>query len=121
MAAYIILPYLILLVLLIGTACSSDKRARIGFACILGLACAVMFEGAKMLEQFNYNIWYSSSAHTLIGAAVEGLESGRQQEVIAELKKVHEEMEVTYEERGNYLDLSKAASERLKAAAEKKE
>ncbi|WP_035608825.1 hypothetical protein [Haloferula sp. BvORR071] len=114
-----ILPYLILVPLLIGTTCSQNKRARIGFGCALGLACALIFEAAKMLERFNYNIWYSSATHSLIGATVEGLEGGRQQEVLAELKKVHAEMNVTYEKRGNYLQLAKDASERLKAAATK--
>ena len=113
--------YLILLVLLAGTACSQNKHARISFACALGLFCALSFEMAKILERYNYNIWYSEATHGLIGAAVEGLGGGRQQEVTAELKKVHTGMEVTYEKRGNYLELAKAATERLKNAAAKKD
>lgn len=109
--------YLILLVLLAGTACSQNKHARIGFACALGIFCALSFEMAKILERYNYNIWYSEATHSLLGAAVEGLEKGQQQEVLAELKKVHGEMDRTYEFRGNYREVAEAASERLKAAA----
>ena len=112
--------FVILFLLILGAVRAVQPRARMSLACCAMAWSLVMMTAARWAESLNYNIWYSTATHGLIGAAVEGLENGRQQEVLAELKQVHAEMDRTYEKRGNYSDLAKQAGDRLRTAVRAK-
>ncbi|HYT18814.1 MAG TPA: hypothetical protein VEW05_01130, partial [Candidatus Polarisedimenticolia bacterium] len=74
---------------------------------------SLMFMAACWAESLNYNIWYSSAASKMLEAYISGIEGGRQDLVLREMKKMTNELDVTYERRGNFKDLAERAAQSL--------
>ena len=110
----IIIFFGILAALIGGAALAASKRARaISGMAALGWAC-LMFLAARMAESFNLNIWYSLSARNLLDASVAGIKAGKSDQVAGELATMRENLEVTYEHRGNFKELAEETAARLK-------
>ena len=100
--------------LIAGAAFAASKRGRvIAGVAALGWSCLV-FLAAGMVETFNLNIWYSQSAHNLLDASVAGIKAGKSDQVAGELATMRENLEVTYEHRGNFKELAEETAARLK-------
>jgi len=110
----IVIFFGILAALISGAAVATSKRGRaIAGVAALGWSC-LMFLAAGMVETFNLNIWYSQSAHNLLDASVAAIEAGKGDEVAGELATMRENLEITYEHRGNFKELAEETTARLK-------
>ena len=110
----IVIFFGVLAALIAGAAFATSKRGRvIAGVAALEWAC-LMFLAAGMVETFNLNIWYSQSARNLLDASVAGIEEGKSDEVAGELATMRENLEVTYEHRGNFKELAEETAARLK-------
>ena len=94
-------------------AMSERRSIRMGLAVASFLWACTMFKMAGWAEGLNRNIWYSKAASGLIKASIEGLEDGRSDQVLKEMKIINENLDVTYESKGNFKNLADDASERL--------
>ncbi len=110
----IVIFFGVLAALIAGAAFAASKRGRvIAGVAALGWSCLV-FLAAGMVETFNLNIWYSQSAHNLLDASVAGIKAGKSDQVAGELATMRENLEVTYEHRGNFKELAEETAARLK-------
>jgi hypothetical protein len=110
----IVIFFGVLAALIAGAASATSKRGRvISGVAALGWAC-LMFLAARMAESFNLNIWYSLSARNLLDASVAGIKAGKGDQVAGELATMRENLEVTYEHRGNFKELAEETAARLK-------
>ena len=82
---------------------------RITFGCLAILCSWGIAVMAAQIVRLNYNIWYSDATNKLITATVKKLEDGKNDLVIEELKKLQEQLHVTYERKGNYDELVREA------------
>ncbi len=110
----IVILFFLLLAVLIAVAASSERKSVRILSAILAfsLAC-LMFVVARWAERLNYNIWYSSAASEMLNSCIDGLEQGREEVVLGEMKKMSSELEVTYEKRGNFRELAEEMVENL--------
>ena len=112
----VVLFFAILAVFLGIACCASSRRGRIvGAIVAFGWSC-LMFMAANMAESFNLNIWYSSAADNLLESTIEAIEAGQPHQASAELSAMREELEVTYEHRGNFNELALATAKRIRSA-----
>lgn len=110
---FVILFFLLLAVLVAVAAISERKSVRISSAIIaFGLAC-LMFVAASWVESLNQNARYSSAASEMLNACIVGLEQGREEVVLGEMKKMSSELKVTYEYRVNFKELAEQMVENL--------
>lgn len=110
----IILFFLLLAVLISVAAFSQRKPVRITSAILaFGWAC-LMFVAARWVESLNQNIWYGSAASHMLESCIVGIEQGREEVVLSEMKKMSSELDVTYEHRSNFKELSEQMTENLK-------
>lgn len=72
-----------------------------------------MFVAASWAESLNHNIWYSSAASKMLHAYIGGIEQGRHEAVLTEMRRMTKELEVTYEHRGNFKELAEKAAASL--------
>ncbi len=87
-------------------------RMSLGLAAILITSMATFF--VVMLDRtFSYNAWYGAASHQLIDATVSGIERGRTEKVLTELKRLREEYHPTYENRARYDVLVQDAVSRM--------
>jgi len=115
----VVVFFAILAVFLAFTCSAPSKRGRIVAAFLaFGWAC-LMFMAANMAESFNLNIWYSSAADDLLETSIEAIDAGQAEQVSAELAAMREELEVTYEHRGNFNELALATAEKIRSAIPK--
>jgi len=109
----IVLFFTALGVLIGATAFAQKKSVRV----ISGLAAFVwaclMFVAASWAESLNYNSWYSSAAAKMLDACIGGIEQGRQEAVLTEMRRMTNELHVTYERRGNFKELAERAAKNL--------
>lgn len=109
----IILFFLVLAVFIAGTALAQRKSVRwLSAAATFGWACFI-FMAASWVERLNYNAWYSNATFKLLEACIGGMEQGRQNAVLSEMRRMTNELEVTYERKGNFKTLAENAAERL--------
>jgi hypothetical protein len=109
----IVIFFGVLAALIAGAAVATSKRGRaIAGVAALGWSC-LMFLAARMVETFNLNIRYSQSAHNLINASVAAIKAGKSDQVATELATIRENLEVTYEHRGNFKELAEETAARL--------
>ena len=87
----------------------TKRWIRITLGCIAILCSWGIAVMAAQIVRLNYNIWYSGATNKLITATVKKLEAGKNDLVIEELKKLQEQLHVTYEFRGNYDELVREA------------
>ncbi|MBK1884234.1 hypothetical protein JIN85_17575 [Luteolibacter pohnpeiensis] len=113
----IVVVFFTVLALFLGIACcATSKRGRIiGAIVAFGWAC-LMFMAANMAESFNLNIWYSSAADDLLESSIEALDAGQVFQVSAEFSAMREDLEVTYEHRGNFKELALATAKRIRSS-----
>lgn len=96
-----------------GTALAQKTTVRLITAlAAFGWAC-LMFVAASWAEGLNHNIWYSSAASKMLHAYIGGIEQGRQEAVLTEMRRMTQELEVTYEHRGNFKELAERAAASL--------
>ena len=105
--------FMVLAALIAGTALSQRKVVRLVSAlAAFGWAC-LMFNAASWVESLNYNAWYSSAASQMLNACIGGIEQGRQAAVLTEMRRMTNELEVTYEHRGKFKELAERAASSL--------
>jgi hypothetical protein len=108
--AIIVFFFMVLAAFIAGTALAQRKSVRlISAAAAFGWAC-LMFVAAGWAESLNYNAWYSNAASKMLDACIGGIEQGRQDAVLAELRRMTNELHVTYEQRGNFRQLAERAA-----------
>jgi hypothetical protein len=73
------------------------------------------FLATFLVERFSGNAWYGSASGDLIDATVSGVEEGRADEVVAELKRLRGRFQPTYENRAGYDRLVEEYVARLQA------
>lgn len=111
----IVIFFGILAALIAGAAVAASQRARaISGVVALGWAC-LLFLAARMVESFNLNIWYSQSARNLLDASIAAINAGKSDQVAGELATMRQNLNVTYEHRGNFKELAEETTARLKS------
>ena len=114
--AIVILFFAVLGVFTAGTAFAQRKSIRlISAIATFGWAC-LMFMAASWAESLNYNIWYSSAASKMLNACIVSIEQGRQDAVLTEMRRMTNELHVTYERRGNFRELAERTAVSLTAS-----
>jgi hypothetical protein len=109
----VVLFFVVLATLIAGTAFAQRKSIRVVSAlATFGWAC-LMFVAASWAESLNYNSWYSSAASKMLDAYIGGIEQGRQEAVLIEMRRMTNEFDVTYEHRGNFKELAERAASSL--------
>lgn len=73
-----------------------------------------MFLAASWVVSLDHNISYSKAASKMLDAYIAGMEAGREKAVLGEIKRMRDELDVTYEQRGNFKELSERAVQNLK-------
>jgi len=86
---------------------ASEFQGRRWLRLLLGCCALVLVGGvaglaATLVERCNGNAWYGTASGDLIDATVAGLEKGRADEVLAELKRLRGRFQPTYENRARY-------------------
>ena len=99
--------FLILVFVVVVAWFASEYQGRVWLRQLLGCAAIVLVAlgaglGGTLLERINGNAWYSSASADLIDATVAGLEEGRTDEVLMELKHLRGRFQPTYENRSRY-------------------
>ncbi len=102
--------YLILVSLLAPAVLAKRKTVRI----IAAVAClgwsALTMTVANWVQSVNHNVWYSDAAYRMLEAYIQGIEAGRQDSVLREMKRMTNQLQVTYEDRGNFRELAERAA-----------
>lgn len=108
-----ILSFLILAVLLGIAAISERKPVRI-ISAILAFGWSLFIVVTVIWgENLKQNARYSSAASEMLKACIVGIEQGREEVVLGELKKMSSELEVTYRMQGNFKKLAEQMTENL--------
>jgi hypothetical protein len=98
---------------------ASEFQGRRWLRLLLGISTLMLVGGAFLAasigERFNYNSWYGEASGKLIAATVAGIEEGRTDEVLAELKRLRGQFQPTYENRASYDRLVEEYADRLTA------
>ena|SRR5437867_1362712 len=109
----VVLFFIVLAAFIAGTAFAQKKSVRVvSSLATFGWAC-LMFVAASWAESLNHNIWYSSAAAKMLEAYISGIEQGRQDAVLTEMRRITNELDVTYEHRGNFKELAERAAASL--------
>jgi magnesium-transporting ATPase (P-type) len=110
----IVISFFLVLAVLVGTAAFAQRKLARWLSALaaFGWAC-LMFVAAGWAESLNHNVWYSSAASKMLNAYIAGIQQGRQNALLNEMKQMSDELDVTYERRGNFKELAERAAERL--------
>ena len=73
-----------------------------------------MFLLADIVTKLEYNNDFGGATKQLVDTSTEALKAGRYDEVSREFQKISEELDVSYEYKGNFSDLAARAAESLK-------
>lgn len=111
--AIIIAFFAVLAALIVGSVVYSHKRTRIVFGVMTFAWSSLMFIAANEVQTYNLNAWYSAAARRMIDASIATIDSGRHQELNTGLKKMRDNLVVTYENRGNFKELADKLSSEL--------
>ena len=114
----IVIFFGVLAALIAGAACASSKRGRAISGVVAFGWSLVMFTAARMVETFNLNAWYGSSAHRLLDASVSAIDAGHADAAGRVLATMREDLVVTYENRGNFKELANETATRLQDLSE---
>ena len=63
---------------------------------------------------FNANAWYGTATKNLIDSTIEGIEKGKSEKVLTELRRLQQQYQPTYENRARYDVLVEETVERMK-------
>jgi hypothetical protein len=114
--AIVVSFFLVLAALLAATAFAQKKTVRVVSAlAAFGWAC-LMFVAANWAESLNYNIWYSNAAYKMLDAYIRSIHAGRQDAVVTEMRRMTNDLVVTYENKGNFKGLAERAAANLTIA-----
>ncbi len=96
----------------------AEFRGPVGLRIALGLAsvvvtCAMTLCAGVLFTRFDQNVYYGLANQHLIDATVAGIEQGRSDKVVRELKRLREAYEPTYENRARYDSLVEETVKRL--------
>jgi len=111
--AIIIAFFAVLAALIVGSVICSHKRNRIVFGIMTLAWASLMFIAANEVQTYNLNAWYSSAAARMIDSSIAAIDSGKHQELNTGLKKMRGNLIVTYENRGDFKQLSDKLSSEL--------
>jgi hypothetical protein len=105
---------------LVAAWAASEFQGRRWLRLLLGISTLLLVGGGSFLaasigERFNYNAWYGEASGKLIDATVAGIEDGRGDEVVAELKRLRGQFQPTYENRAVYDRLVEEYADRMTA------
>ena len=121
--------FILILIAIIGIVTawiiSELKNKKIWIRIIWGFAAILCCWGVAVLAaqivRLNYNIWYSDATKKLLTVTIESLEKNDKKIALEKLKKIHSQLQPTYERKGNYDKLVREAvkdiKEELKNAA----
>lgn len=102
----IIAFFAVLAALIVGIVACSHKRTRIVFGIMTLAWASLMFITANEVQTYNLNAWYGAAAARMIDSSIAAIDSGKHQELNAGLKKMRDNLIVTYENRGNFKELA---------------
>lgn len=92
---------------------SRAQRLTCGILALIMLTVVTWF-ATYVLNQLNYNAWYGFATKGLVDETIRGIEAGKSEMVVRELKAFQSEYHPTYENRANYQPLAEQATERMK-------
>ena len=97
----------------------SEFQTRLWLRLLLG-GCTIcasygLFYIVGELERLKYNSWYGMATQALIHAEIEAIDADQVALVAAELKRLQNEFEPTYENRADYDRLAAEAAKRITA------
>jgi hypothetical protein len=111
--AIVALFFMVLAFFVGSTAFAQEKLTRrLSALATFGWAC-LMFLAASWVTSLDHNIWYSNAASKMLDAYIAGIEGGREKVVLSEIKRMRNELDVTYERRGNFKELAERAAQNL--------
>lgn len=111
---HIVIGFFIVLAVMLATLVTKETRAsRVRWGIATFLWACLMFAAANMAVGFNQNIWYSTAASQLLQSSASALQNGQADAVAKELEKMADDLEVTYEHRGNFKELAEETAKRL--------
>src|SRR5690348_681547 len=97
---------------------ASEFQNRIWLRLILGCAAIFLCFGVAFvvgsLEMFNANAWFGGATQDLVNTAVEQMEAGKTEQVLAALKNLQKTYQPTYENRARYDKLVETAVQDMK-------
>jgi hypothetical protein len=92
---------------------SRAQRITCGILALIMLTVVTWF-ATYVINQLNYNAWYGSATKGMIDETIRGIEAGKSEMVLRELKVFQSEYHPTYENRARYQPLAEQATERMK-------
>jgi hypothetical protein len=94
---------------------SRAQRLTCGILALVTLTVVTWF-ATHVINQLNYNAWYGSATKGMIDETIRGIEAGKSEMVLRELKAFQSDYHPTYENRASYRPLAEQAAERMKKA-----
>lgn len=111
---HIVIGFFLVLGVLIATLVGRESRtSRIRWGIATFAWACLMFAAASWAVRANHNIWYSTAARKLLKSSASALRNGQAETVAKEFEKMANDLEVTYERRGNFKELAEETAERL--------
>lgn len=102
--------FAVLAPLIVSTALAEKKTVRV-FSGVAALGWATLiFTFSSWAESANYNVRFNSAASKMLEAFMGGLEQGRQDTVLNEMRRMTHDLDFSYEQRGNFKDLAERAA-----------
>ena len=112
----ILAGYLVAVFWLLWEIKETGKPGLISGVLTILAATYLAFVAVLLGTQLSYNDWYGGATKSLVDEGLRGLEAGKTQEVLEELKRFQEAYHPTYETRANYRELAEEAASRLRSA-----
>lgn len=92
---------------------SRTLRITCGILALIMLTVVTWF-ATYVVNQLKYNAWYGFATKGLVDETIRGIEAGKSEMVLRELKVFQSEYHPTYENRANYKPLAEQVTERMK-------
>jgi hypothetical protein len=91
---------------------SRGQRITFGVLALITLT-AVASLATLIINQLSYNAWYGFATKELVDETIRGVEAGKSELVLQELKRFQAEYHPTYENRAKYVSLVEETTARL--------
>jgi hypothetical protein len=101
--------------LIVGVGKAKNPQWKSIFGLAVLIWAGFMFSMAGLLHSFQLNSDYSHAAYNLLDAVVQKIDAGHGDQVSQKLTKMRDELEVTYEHRGNFKELAEQTNAELKS------
>ena len=89
------------------------KRVVCGLLAMITLTVVAVF-ATRIFTQFGYNQWYGCATKELVNETIRGIEAGKSDMVLRELKTLQDAYQPTYENRAKYVPLVEQAVKQMK-------